>query len=207
MKKMLKAISGIALAGLLIIGIVSTVFAKSSTEDGVTVDGDFDKIKYKTTADAIADATDWEPLTVEKAAALINAAGGNVQPSQLKIIWQNVIYPSHGGPVSLTFNTTASQAQTLYAFHYDPMGLPKSIDKWSLMPPTAGSAGPSITASFPYLSPSPVALVIYTPSGVVPDDGGGKSPKTGENNVLLFIALAAIAIGSVTAVVAAKNKA
>ncbi len=206
MKKVLKAISGIALAGLLIIGIVSTVFAKTSTEDGVTVTGDFDKIKYKTTAEAIADATDWEPLTVEKAAALINAAGGNVQPSQLKIIWQNVILPSRGGPVSLTFNTTASQVQTLYAFHYDPMGL-KSIDNWSLVPPTAGAAGPSITASFPSLSPSPVALVIFTPSGVVPDNGGGKSPKTGENNVLLFIALAAVAIGSVTAVVAAKNKA
>ena len=183
MKKMLKGLAGFAMMLVLVIGVVGTVFAATSKSDGVeiTAEGEFD----------IAEKDgDWTLLTVEKAAELI---GGGVQASELKIVWQKEIF-SDFNTMTFTVDGVAAPQKT-YVFHnsWD------DGDVWSLI---GGAEGPTYTATFPHLSP--VAVVVYTPSG---SSGGDTSPKTGEANALLFIALAAIALGSVTAVVVAKKKA
>ena len=176
---------------VLVIGVVGTVFAATSKQDGVEVTSD-------TSFTIGAKSGQWTPLTEEKAAELINAAGGSVQASELSIIWEHEITAS-GSNIAMTFTADGVSApQKLYAFHNNW----DAEDVWSLVDPTAGAEGNKITATFPHLSP--VALVVYTPSGT---SGGETSPKTGETNALLFIALAAIALGGVTAFVVAKKKA
>ena len=186
MKKMLKSLAGIAIMLVLVVGVVGTVFAATSKQDGVEVSSD-------TSFSIGATSGQWTALTEEKAAAII---GGGVQASELKIIWQHEI-DADGSNIAMTFTADGvSASQTLYVFHND---FP-TADEWSKV---ASAAGNTVTATFPHLSP--VALVVYTPSGT--QGGGETSPKTGETNVLLFIALAAIALGGVTAFVVAKKKA
>ena len=192
MKKMLKSLAGIAIMLVLVIGVVGTVFAATSKQDGVEVTSDTDF--------TIGPAKgSWTPLDKKTAADLINAAGGNVKESELTILWEHEIIVKVTGSVTMTFTADGvSSPQKLYAFHNNW----DAEDVWSLVDPTAGAEGNKITATFPHLSP--VALVVYTPSGT---SGGETSPKTGETNALLFIALAAIALGGVTAFVVAKKKA
>ena len=189
MKKMLKSLAGIAMMLVLVIGVVGTVFAATSKQDGVEVTSGSDFTIG-------ASSGSWIKLTEEKAAELINAAGGSVQASELKVIWQHEITATTL-PITLTFTADGvTSAQTLYVFHDD---YPPTADAWSLI---NSAAGPTVEGNFTKLSP--VALVVYTPSGT---SGGETSPKTGETNALLFIALAAIALGGVTAFVVAKKKA
>ena len=183
MKRMLKGLAGFAMMLVLVIGVVGTVFAATSKSDGVeiTADGEFEVAEKE---------GGWTLLTVEKAAELI---GGGVQASELKIVWQKELFAD---VLAFTFTVDGVKApQKTYVFHnsWD------DGDVWSLI---NGAEGPTVSATFPHLSP--VAVVVYTPSGTSGDE---TSPKTGEANALLFIALAAIALGSVTAVVVAKKKA
>lgn len=188
MKKMLKSLAGLAIMLVLVIGVVGTVFAA----DSKTTDVD---ITSETPYTLGEETGDWTRLDMDTAAKLINEAGGNVKASELSKKWEREIF-ADGKPVVMTFTVDGvKDPQILYAFHNNW----DEEDVWSLV--ASGTNG-TVTASFDHLSP--VALVVYTPSGT---SGGDTSPKTGEANALLFIALAAIALGSVTAVVVAKKKA
>ena len=180
MKKMLKAVTGIAVACLLIVGICATVLAAGSQTDGTNVTSDNQTLTATPTTSGMDEPT---------ARALIGHQDGTVAVYN---------WDMHADvlPCTVTFNPAgATSAQTLYVFHFNGAS-------WDLI---AQGPGPSITATFNDLSP--VALVVYTPDGAAGGNGGGGSPKTGETDIMLFIALAAIAVGGVTAGLIARNKA
>ncbi len=185
MKRMLKGLAGFAMMLVLVIGVVGTVFAASSKSGKVEVSSD-------SSFTLGAESGGWTLLTTDKAAELI---GGGVKASELTIEFQREI--DANTPIDLTFTVDGVKSpQKIYVFHND---YPDN-DVWALV---GGPSDSPATVTFTKLSP--VAVVVYTPSGT--EGGGETSPKTGETNALLFIALAAIALGSVTAVVVAKKKA
>lgn len=197
MKKMLKGLAGFAIVLALVVGVVGTVFANESKSGDVTVSTEDNYIAIDQEASQQMGLPDgWTPLTTAQAATMI---GGGVTADQLSIVWQMVVIAEEL-PATLSFTYDGYKAgQTLYVFHnsWKPDG--EGADAWD--GPVANAQNKTVTATFPDLSP--VALVVYTPSGASDDT----SPKTGETNALLFIALAAIALGSVTAVVVSKKKA
>ena len=185
MKKMLKSLAGIAIMLVLIIGVVGAAFAADSKTTDVDITTD---VAYE-----LGDKTGgWTPLDMETAAKLI---GGDVKASELTKKWEQEIF-ADGTNIVMTFTVDGvASPQKVYVFHNNW----DAEDVWTLV---GSGDGGSATATFPHLSP--VAVVVYTPSGT---SGGETSPKTGETNALLFIALAAIALGGVTAFVVAKKKA
>ena len=198
MKKMLKCLAGFAVVLVLVVGVVGTVFANESKSGDVTVSTDDSYIVIDQEASKQKGVEGgWTELTTAQAASMI---GGGVTADQLSIVWQMVVVAEEL-PATLTFTYDGYKAgQTLYVFHNSWKELGGGGDVWD--GPVASAQAKSVTATFADLSP--LALVVYTPSGSSSDE---TSPKTGETNALLFIALAAIALGSVTAVVVSKKKA
>ena len=198
MKKMLKGLAGFAIVLALVVGVVGTVFAAESKSGDVTVSSeDTDFIIDPEASEQKDQQGGWTALTTAQAASMI---GGGVTADQLQIVWQMVIVAEEL-PATLSFTYDGYKSgQTLYVFHNGWKELGGGNDVWD--GPVASAQAKTVTATFEDLSP--VALVVYTPSGSSSDD---TSPKTGETNALLFLALAAIALGSVTAVVVAKKKA
>ena len=198
MKKMLKGLAGFAIVLALVVGVVGTVFANESKSGDVTIATDepnYVAIDEEASQQQSVD-DGWTPLTTAQAATMI---GGGVTADQLSIVWQKVIV-AEIIPATISFTYDGYKAgQTLYVFHnsWKPAG--EGADAWD--GPVANAQDKTVTATFADLSP--VALVVYTPSGASDET----SPKTGETNALLFIALAEIAMGSVTAVVVSKKKA
>ena len=196
MKKMLKGLAGFAIVLALVVGVVGTVFANESKSGDVTVstEDNYVEIDQEASQQKGVDGG-WTELTAAQAASMI---GGGVTADQLSVVWQMVI--TADPPATLSFTYDGYKAgQTLYVFHNSWKELGGEGDAWD--GPVASAQAKTVTATFDDLSP--VALVVYTPSGASDDT----SPKTGETNALLFIALAAIALGSVTAVVVSKKKA
>ena len=198
MKKMLKGLAGFAIVLVLVVGVIGTVFANESKSGDVTVKtDDTDFIIDKEASEQKGVDGGWTALTPEQAAALI---GGGVTADQLTIVWQMVLVAEEL-PATFSFTYDGYKSgQTLYVFHNGWKELGGGNDVWD--GPVASAQDKTVSATFEDLSP--VALVVYTPSGSNSDD---TSPKTGETNALLFLALAAIALGSVTAAVVAKKKA
>ena len=198
MKKMLKGLAGFAIVLALVVGVVGTVFANESKSGDVTVSTEDNYIVIDQEASQQkGQPGGWTELSTAEAARLI---GGDVTADKLQIVWQMVV-EAEEVPATLSFTYDGYKAgQTLYVFHnsWKPDG--EGADAWD--GPVGSAQAKTVTATFQDLSP--VALVVYTPSGSSGDD---TSPKTGETNALLFIALAAIALGSVTAVVVSKKKA
>lgn len=197
MKKMLKGLAGFAIVLALVVGVVGTVFANESKSGDVTVSTDDNYVEIDQDASQQKGVDGgWTELTTAQAASMI---GGGVTADQLQIVWQMVITADTPATISFTYDGY-KDGQTLYVFHNGWKELGGGGDAWD--GPVANAQAKTVTATFDDLSP--VALVVYTPSGSSSDE---TSPKTGETNALLFIALAAIALGSVTAVVVSKKKA
>ena len=195
MKKMLKCLAGFALVVALVIGVVGTVFANQSKSGDVTVDADTNIEIDKEQSEQKGQDGGWTALTAEKAAELI---GEGITADKLQVVWQMVVN-SDELPTNLTFTYDGYKSgQVLYLFHNSWKELGDENDVWQLV-----SAAGANSVSWTTTELSPMALVVYTPSGASDDT----SPKTGETNALLFLALAAIALGSVTAAVVAKKKA
>lgn len=183
MKKMLKAISGLAIACLLVVGVCATVFAADSPQLPADIKSDNPAL--------VAIPNGATQLLSESEARMLN----NLQGGSVAVLnWD--MYTTDKSPATVTFAPKGgSNAQTLIVMHYHN----------GVWVNEGQGQGPTITVNFNDFSP--VALVMYTPSGVKPAGGGG-SPKTGEVNYFLFAALAAILVGGVVAGVAVrKNRA
>ena len=195
MKKMLKGLAGFAIVLALVVGVVGTVFANESKSGDVTVSTEDNYVEIDQEASKQTGVEGgWTELTAAEAASKIG-----VSADQVQVVWQMVITADTPATLSFTYDGY-KDGQTLYVFHNSWKELGGGGDAWD--GPVANAQAKTVTATFDELSP--VALVVYTPSGSSSDE---TSPKTGETNALLFIALAAIALGSVTAVVVSKKKA
>lgn len=189
MKKMLKAVSGFAVACLLVIGICATVFAAGSQSDGTNVTSD----NAAFVANPNAAEVQMDEATARQ---LTTKTDGTVA------VYNWDMYTTDGSAATVTFNPKgATAAQTLYVYHF-------KNGSWHL---EAQGVGPTVTTTFNDFSP--VALVVYTAGqsptpGPTPTPTPTPSPKTGEVDYVLFAALAALLAGGIAVAVAVrKNKA
>lgn len=170
MKKLLAVLA----AAIMVMGLSVTAFAAPSPSSAVTVSGDVASVSTTT-----------QEMTVADAQAII---GGDVQASQLNVVWQADITATKL-PATLSFTASGTAApQKIYVFHY--------VDgAWKL----EGSGDPQ-TVTITCDSVSPFAVVVYTPAG-------GKSPKTGETNTLTTVAMISVVVaGAALAFVLAPKK-
>lgn len=192
MKKMLKAISGIAIACMLIGVLCMTVFAAGSPlPDGITC-------RDNDTFYAIPGAAS-QTLTEAEALRAIDKTDGTVRLINYDMGTTN------GLGATVEFYVPGTEGSWLYILHH-------TAGNWEV---EANAPGPYVEAEFDKFSP--VYVVVYTPGknpapAPTPAPGGkttpAQSPKTGEVDYILFAALAAVLVGGVVAGVAVrKNKA
>lgn len=187
MKKMLKAISGIAIACMLIGVLCMTVFAAGSPlPDGITCQDNDTFYAHLGQAGIKMDEATARQLT--------GKTDGTIQ-----LIDYDMGTTNNAG-ATVEFYVQGTDNAYLYIYHW-------TSGNWEL---EAQGVGPFVSAKFERFSP--VYVVVYTPAGQpAPTPAPGNvtpSPKTGEVNYFLFAALAAILVGGVVAGVAVrKNKA
>lgn len=200
MKKMLKTVSGLLVAGLLVIGLCATVFAADENPSQIGGIVHSDNPAFYANENA-ADQT----MTEDLFKSLAGVTDGTV------VIYNWDMGTTDGSAATVTFTPAGApmENQVLYLYHF-------KNGAWVL---EAGPVqGSEVTHTF--TDWSPVALVVYsakttpapapapTPSSGTTPKTSGSSPKTGEVDFLLFAALAAVLVGSVAAGVAVrKNKA
>lgn len=177
--KMLKYVSLFAVVCILMACVAGTAFASGSKTDAVEITpSDGLTITEKAEGDPV--------LTMEIAARLANEKVENG-----KIVYQwNVTADTT--PKTLNFKTTLGENQRGYVYHWNG-------SEWELM----GKVNAEIT----FNSLSPVGVAIFESSGNGNGGGnGGGSPATGENNLPLSLAIAAIAMGGAVVFFSAKKK-
>ena len=195
MKKMLKMVSGILVAGLLVIGMCATVFAAGSQVGQIATS---DNPAFFANPDAASQNMDEATFR-----QLSGMTGGKVAVFN----WDMGTTDNSPATVTFTPGGAPQNGQTLIVYHY-------FNGQWN---EEGRAQGPTITINFN--SWSPVALVVYTPDSAPgpeptpgptpgPTPSPTPSPKTGEADYLLFAALAAVLVGGIVAGVAIrKNKA
>jgi LPXTG-motif cell wall-anchored protein len=195
MKKMLKMVSGLLIAALLVIGLCATVFADDENPSPIGQIATSDNPYFY----AYGDAAD-ETMTEGIFRTDIGRSDGTVY------IYNWEMGTTDGSPATVTFTPAGApqEGQQLFLYKWENGG-------WNLlMGPVEGT---SLTYTFEHWCP--VALVVYVPNAApgpqptpTPTPTPTPSPKTGETDYLLFAALAALLIGGVVAgVVVRKNKA
>ena len=183
MKKLLKLITVLAVVSLLSVLVFGTAFAAESPVGGtgvIAAESDGDDV-----LDAVTVGESGVGLTAAEAAKII---GGDATEGNTTILWGPKDVKCEFLPVDLTFGAEGNDGP-LYLFHYD--------GEWKIVKEGSGA---TITGTFDSLSP--IALVTYsTEEEIDPDD----APKTYENNILLYLAVAAVLLGT-TAVFAAYKR-
>lgn len=167
---------------------MASVFAAGSMQGVVEITGSTDS----TGADNAYTVTETTVpmLTAEIAASVI----GNVQASELRVIWQRDI-SAETTPATLSFNVGGTDGQTVYVFHWNGSA-------WELV--TSG-AGPAVTATFSSLSP--VGIVAKVPASTSTNNAATTSPTTSDNYVVLASLAVMVLAGSAAYVVASTKKA
>ena len=117
----------------------------------------------------------------------------NVPADQLKLLWQKDI-SSDTLPATFTFTCGGTDNKTVYVLHYNG-------SDWELI--TSGT-GPSVTATFPDLSP----VAVFVRDGVTPDGGsnGSTSPKTADNNIVPCLIVIAVIASAAAVTIKIKAK-
>lgn len=118
----------------------------------------------------------------------------NVPADQLKLLWQKDI-SSDTHPATFTFTCNGTDNKTVYVLHYNG-------SDWELI--TSGT-GPSVTATFPDLSP----VAVFVKEGETPNGGGSNgstSPKTSDNNVVPYLIVVAVIASAAAVTIKIKAK-
>ena len=164
--KMLKYVSLFAVVCILMACVAGTAFATGSKTNPIEI--------TPTDGLTITDQQEGDPiLTMEEAARLANE---NVKNGKTVYQWN---ISSETKPVTLKFLVSLAANQRAYVYHWE--------GSWKLMG--------KVNEDVKFDSLSPVGVAIFESSGSSGDNGGGTSPKTGENGLLLSLAFAAIAMG------------
>ena len=185
MNKMLRAAIVLALALIVACSMFSVAFAAGSpvAGDEVTrvVDSTGDDVEY-----SLSDVDSSIPPLVPAAAKDLN-----VSEDQIIVLLEKDLSPEGTAPFTVSYNVGAD-GQTIYAYHYNGQA-------WERV----GSSYTGAKFEVKYDSLSPVGLVTLkdsTPSS------GGKSDKTGENNLPLYAAFAAVILGGAAAGMSLRKK-
>ena len=179
--KMLKYVSLFAVVCILMACVAGTAFASGSKTDAVEI----------TPSDGltITGQQEGDPvLTMEIAARL---AEEKVENGKSVSQW-NV--SADATPKTLTFKVDLAANQRGYVYHYEN-------GEWKLM----GKVNTEIT----FNSLSPVGVAIFETAGGNGGGNGGNgggSPATGENNLFVSLAIAAIAMGGAVVFFSSKKK-
>ena len=183
MNKMLRVTMVLALALMVVFSMASVAFAAGSPSapdeivDVVSAAGEH--VAY--TAPDVVDSS-IPPLKPAAAKDL------GVSEDEVIVLLEKDLKAEGTAPYDITFKAGAA-GQTVYAYHYNGTA-------WERV---GEGKGPQFTVT--YKSLSPIGLVTLKDSSAP----GGKSDKTGENNLPLYIAFAAVAVGVAAAGMALKK--
>lgn len=186
MNKMLRVAMVLALALILACSMFSVAFAAGSpsASDEITDVKDVTSGEHvKFTADPVDSSI--PPLKPAAAKDL------NVSEDQVIVLLEKELKADGNAPYDITFKAGAA-GQTVYAYHYNGSA-------WERV-----GEGKGTEFTVRYNSLSPIGLV--TLKDAATPDTSGKSDKTGENNLPLYIAFAAVAVGAAAAGMSLKKK-
>lgn len=182
----MKKLTSLIISLVLICSLSFAALATDSPDGVVEISGAKDSngnaIEY-----TVEDTT--VPLcTPESVAGLVNVPSGD-----LKLLWQKDI-SSNTLPATFTFTCNGTDGKTVYVFHYNG-------STWELI--TSGT-GPSVTATFPDLSP----VAVFVRDGVTPDGGsnGSTSPRTADSNIVPCLIVIAVIASAAAVTIKIKAK-
>lgn len=184
MNKMLRVAMVLALALILACSMFSVAFAAGSpsASDEIT------DVKDVTSGEHVAFTT----TAVDSSIPPLKPAAAkdlNVSEDQVIVLLEKDLKAEGQAPYDVTFKAGAA-GQTVYAYHYNGSA-------WERV-----GEGKGTEFTVRYNSLSPIGLVTLKDSSAP----AGKSDKTGENNLPLYIAFAAVAVGAAAAGMSLKKK-
>jgi hypothetical protein len=182
MNKMLRVTMVLALALMVVFSMASVAFAAgspSASDEIVDV------------VSAAGEHVAYTALDVDSSIPPLKPAAAkdlSVSEDEVIVLLEKDLKAEGTAPYDITFKAGAA-GQTVYAYHYNGTA-------WERV---GEGKGPQFTVT--YKSLSPIGLVTLKDSSAP----GGKSDKTGENNLPLYIAFAAVAVGAAAAGMALKK--
>lgn len=182
MNKMLRVTMVLALALMVVFSMASVAFAAgspSASDEIVDV------------VSAAGEHVAYTALDVDSSIPPLKPAAAkdlSVSEDEVIVLLEKDLKAEGTAPYDITFKAGAA-GQTVYAYHYNGTA-------WERV---GEGKGPQFTVT--YKSLSPIGLVTLKDSSAP----SGKSDKTGENNLPLYIAFAAVAVGAVAAGMALKK--
>lgn len=182
MNKMLRVTMVLALALMVVFSMASVAFAAgspSASDEIVDV------------VSAAGEHVAYTALDVDSSIPPLKPAAAKdlgVSEDEVIVLLEKDLKAEGTAPYDITFKAGAA-GQTVYAYHYNGTA-------WERV---GEGKGPQFTVT--YKSLSPIGLVTLKDSSAP----GGKSDKTGESNLPLYIAFAAVAVGAAAAGMALKK--
>ena len=182
MNKMLRVTMVLALALMVVFSMASVAFAAgspSASDEIVDV------------VSAAGEHVAYTALDVDSSIPPLKPAAAKdlgVSEDEVIVLLEKDLKAEGTAPYDITFKAGAA-GQTVYAYHYNGTA-------WERV---GEGKGPQFTVT--YKSLSPIGLVTLKDSSAP----SGKSDKTGENNLPLYIACAAVAVGAAAAGMALKK--